>query len=77
MVGFAAFRLAGSGVETAPVTVELHQPPCWAVASAGSTDKGHGQGHGGTVIGKVQSVQVTRSVEELLAARGVLKAFPS
>jgi hypothetical protein len=78
IVVFAAVRLTGGGaVATVPVKVTFVEAKVDQALVAGLQGKGTVRDTGGNVIGEVQSVQVTPSIEELLTTEGEFKAFPS
>ncbi len=78
VVVFAAVRLTGGGaVETVPVRVTFIDARVDNALVAGLQTKGTVKDLGGSVIGEVQSVQVTPSVEELLTTGGEFKTFAS
>jgi hypothetical protein len=78
VVVFAAVRLTGGGsVDTVPVKVSFVDTRVEQALVAGLQAKGTVKDAGGNVIGEVQSVQVTPSIEELLTTDGELKMFAS
>jgi hypothetical protein len=78
IVVFAAVRLTGGrAVETVPVKVTFVELKVDQALVAGLQGKGTVRDTGGNVIGKVQSVQVTPSIDELLTTDGEFKAFAS
>ena len=78
IVVFAAVRLTGGGaVATVPVKVTFIETRVAQALVAGLQGKGTVRDTGGNVIGEVQSVQATPSIEELLTTEGELKAFAS
>ncbi len=78
VVVFAAVRLGGdSSPETVPVKVSFVDLRVEQALVAGYQTKGTVKDQGGNVIGEVQSVQVTPSIEELLTNEGELKSFTS
>ena len=78
IVVFAAVRLTGGGaVATVPVKVTFVAVNVNQTLVAGLQGKGTVRDTGGNVIGEVQSVQVTPSIEELLTTEGEFKAFAS
>ena len=78
IVVFAAVRLTGGGaVETVPVKVTFVESRVDQALVAGLQGKGTVRDTGGNVIGKVQSVQVTPTIDELLTTDGQFKAFAS
>ena len=78
VVVFAAVRFTGGeAVQTVPVKVTFIEFRVPQALVAGLQGKGTVTDSGGTVIGDVQSVQVSPSVDELLTPQGEYKAFPS
>ena len=78
IVVFAAVRLTGGGaVETVRVKVIFVDSRVDQALVAGLQGKGTVRDTGGNVIGEVQSVQVTPSIEELLTTAGEFRAFAS
>jgi hypothetical protein len=79
VVVFAAVRLTGGAgsAETIPVKVSFVDVRVDQALVPGMQAKGAVQDQAGNVIGQVQSVQVTPSVEELLTTEGQLKTFAS
>jgi hypothetical protein len=78
VVVFAAVRLTdGGSVETVPVRVTFVDRGVHQSLVAGLQSKGTVRDQGGNVIGEVQSVEATPSIEEFLTTEGVLKVFTS
>jgi hypothetical protein len=78
IVVFAAVRLTGGGsVPSVPVKLSFVEFRVDQSLVAGLQGKGTVRDTGGNVIGEVQSVQVTPSINELLTTQGEFKTFPS
>jgi Domain of unknown function (DUF4330) len=77
VVVFAAVRLTGGGVDSVPVKVTFVDSRVDQTLVPGLQTKGTVKDAGGNLIGAVQSVQATPSIEELLTTTGQLKTFSS
>ncbi len=78
IVVFAAVRLGGDeAVATVPVKVTLVDARVDNAQVAGLQGKGTIKDSAGNIIGELQSVQATPTLEDLLTTDGQYKAFPS
>jgi Domain of unknown function (DUF4330) len=78
IVVFAAVRLTGGGsVATVPVKISFIDRSVAQTLVPGMQAKGTIRDSGGNVIGQLQSVEVTPSIQELLTTDGQYKTFPS
>jgi hypothetical protein len=78
IVVFAAVRVTGGGaVATTPVKISFLDRGVAQTLVPGMQTKGTIRDSGGNVIGELQSVQATPSIQELLTTDGQFKTFPS
>lgn len=78
IVVFAGIRLTGGeSVQTVPVKISFLDTRVSQALLPGLQTKGTVKDQGGNVIGEVQSIDVTPSIDELLTTEGELKTFAS